>query len=101
MTVNIADLAKEFEVAPGTVYGTLNDLGLEHDGTSFEADADTLDLIKESLAEHIGSKAVVLKPNPTPRDISAALGNPSEQERQWKEGWSASSTAGCYNHGSR
>ena len=74
MTVNIADLAKEFEVAPGTVYGTLNDLGLEHDGTSFEADADTLDLIKESLAEHIGSKAVVLKPNPTPRDISAALG---------------------------
>lgn len=74
MTVNIADLAKEFEVAPGTVYGTLNELGIEHDGASFEADSDALELIKESLADLIGSKTVVLKPNPTPRDISTALG---------------------------
>ena len=76
MTVNIADLAKEFEVAPGTVYGALNDLGIEHDGMAFEADNDSLALIKEALADHIGSKEIVLKTNPTPRDVSNALGVP-------------------------
>jgi translation initiation factor IF-2 len=79
MTVNIADLAKEFEIAPGTVYGALGDLGIEHDGTSFEGDADTLELLKDALAEHIGSKEVVLKPNPTLRDISNALGLPQSE----------------------
>ena len=79
MTVNIADLAKEFEIAPGTVYGALADLGIEHDGTSFEGDTDTLDLLKEALAEHIGSKEVVLKPNPTLRDIANALGLPQAE----------------------
>jgi translation initiation factor IF-2 len=76
MTVNIADLAREFEVAPGTVYGALNDLGIEHDGVSFEGDADVLELLKDALAEHIGSKVVVLKPNPTLRDVANALGVP-------------------------
>jgi len=79
MTVHIADLAKEFEVAPGTVYGALNDLGIEHDGSAFEADGDSLELIRESLAEHIGSKEVVLKTNPTPRDVSSALGIPQAE----------------------
>ncbi len=79
MTVNIPDLAKEFEVAPGTVYGVLNDLGIEHDGSAFEGDADSLELIKESLAEHIGSKEIVLKPHPTPRDVSFALDIPQSQ----------------------
>ena len=79
MTVNIADLAREFEIAPGTVYGALSDLGIEHDGTSFEGDVDTVELLKEALAEHIGSKEVVLKPNPTLRDISNALGVPQAE----------------------
>lgn len=79
MTVNIADLAKEFEIAPGTVYGALADLGIEHDGTSFEGDGDTLELLKEALAEHIGSKEVVLKPNPTLRDVANALGLPQAE----------------------
>ncbi len=79
MTVNIADLAKEFEVAPGTVYGALNDLGIEHDGSSFEGDTDTLELVREALAEHIGSKEVVLKANPTPRDVANALGVPQAE----------------------
>ena len=74
MTVAIADLAKQFEVAPGVVYGVLNDLGLEHDGSNFEADGETQDLIKESLGEHKGSKEVVLQPNRTPRDLALALG---------------------------
>jgi len=79
MTVNIADLAKEFEIAPGTVYGALNDLGIEHDGAAFEGDKDTVDLVKDALADHIGSKEVVLKPNPTIRDVANALGVPQAE----------------------
>src|SRR5471030_794037 len=79
MTVNIADLAKEFEVAPGTVYGALGDLGIEHDGVIFEGDKDTIDILRDALAEHIGSKEVILKPNPTLRDVANALGVPQAE----------------------
>jgi len=79
MTVNIADLAKEFEIAPGTVYGALNDLGIEHDGSSFEGDSDSVELVRDALAEHIGSKEVVLKSNPTLRDVANALGVPQPE----------------------
>jgi len=79
MTVNIADLAKEFEIAPGTVYGALSDLGIEHDGTSFEGDTDAVELVKDALAEHIGSKEVVLRANPTLRDVANALGVPQAE----------------------
>ncbi len=74
MSVAIAEIAKEFEVVPGVVYGVLNDLGLTHDGTTFEADNETIDLIKESLIEHVGSKEITLAPGRTPRDIATAIG---------------------------
>ena len=74
MTVAIGDLAKETGHVPGQIYGVLNDLGLEHDLTSFEAEADELELIKESLKELAKDSPVVLAPNRTPRDIAAALG---------------------------
>lgn len=74
MTISIADLAKEFELAPGTVYGVLSDLGVEHDGSSFEADEDTLDLVRTEASERLGSKDVYLKPGATPRDVATALG---------------------------
>src|SRR4051812_42227997 len=76
MTVSIPELAKEFELKPGHVYAALGDLGLEHDGTSFDADADTLELIRGAMTEQIGSKEIVLKPNPTPRDVATALDVP-------------------------
>jgi len=73
MTIAIADLAKEFNLVPGTLYGVLSDLGVEHDGVSFEADDDTLELIRAECAERKGSKDVYLKPGSTPRDVAAAL----------------------------
>jgi translation initiation factor IF-2 len=79
MTVSIADLAKEYELKPGHVYGVLNDLGVEHDGTNVDVDADTIDLVREALTEQIGSKEIVLKPNPTPRDVAAALDVPQPE----------------------
>jgi len=74
MTHNIADLATDFELKPGVVYGVLNDLGIDHDGVAFEADEDTFELIRESLTEQLGSSEIVLKPNTTPRDLAFALG---------------------------
>jgi translation initiation factor IF-2 len=79
MTVSIADLAKEFELKPGHVYGVLNDLGVEQDGAHFEADKDTLELVREGLTELVGSKEIPLRPNPTPRDIATALDVPQPE----------------------
>jgi translation initiation factor IF-2 len=79
MTHNIADLAKEFDIMPGVVYGILNELGIEHDGTSFESDPDEFELVQASCLEHSGSKEISLRPNPTPRDLAMALGVPQQE----------------------
>lgn len=75
----ISDIAKEFEIRPGQVYTVLNDLGIDHDGTSFEADAETVDLVKSGCLEQLDSKLITLKPNSTPRDIANALGIPQAE----------------------
>lgn len=79
MTVAIADLAKEFGLKPGQVYGVLDELGLEHDSAQFEADGDELELIRESLKETDPNGPISLQPNRTPRDIAAALGVPQPE----------------------
>lgn len=79
MSYTIADIATEFEIRPGQVYTVLNDLGLDHDGASFEGDNDTLEMVKESCLEHMDSKVITLKPNCTPRDIANALGVPQAE----------------------
>ena len=79
MTVNIAGLAKEFGIAPGTVFGVLSELGLEHDGASFEGDGDSLPLIRDALADLKGTKEISLRPNATPRDVAMALGVPQPE----------------------
>ncbi len=72
--MNIADLAKEFELVPGHVYAVLADLGIEHDGVSFDGDEETMELVRAAMTEHIGSKEIALRPNSTPRDVAMALG---------------------------
>jgi len=78
MTIDIAELAKEFGLKSGQVVHTLLDLGVENDHASFEADDETLELIKEALEDIRGSKEIVLPPNRTPRDIAAALDLPHQ-----------------------
>lgn len=78
MTHNIAELAKEFEIRPGTAYGVLNELGIDHDGVAFDADDEETELVRTSLLEHVGSSEITLKPNPTPRDFALALGIPQQ-----------------------
>jgi translation initiation factor IF-2 len=79
MSAVITDLAKEFEVVPGVVFSVLDDLGLEHDGATVEADGDTLELIKVSLLEKVDSKEITLKPGATPRDVASALDVPQSE----------------------
>jgi translation initiation factor IF-2 len=79
MTVSIADLAKEFGLKPGQVYGVLHDLGLEHDQSTFDADAEALELIREELKGADPGGPIVLQPNRTPRDVAAALGIPQPE----------------------
>ena len=79
MTVTIAELASEHNLKPGQVYGVLHDLGLEHDTTGFDADQDTLDLIRESLADLPKDAPLVLQPQVTPRDIATALNMPQPE----------------------
>ena len=73
MTVAISEIAKEHGLKPGHVYAALDDLGVEHDSASFEADTDTLGLIKESLKDVDAKGPISLKPGATPRDVAAAL----------------------------
>lgn len=76
MTLNIAELAKEYKLVPGTAYGVLNELGVPHDGIAFETDDETFELLLESLKERQGSKEVFLRPNATPRDVAIGLDLP-------------------------
>jgi translation initiation factor IF-2 len=76
---NIAEIAKEFEIRPGQVYTVLNDLGVDHDGIGFEADAETIDLVKAGCLEHLESKLITLKSTSSPRDIANALGVPQAE----------------------
>ena len=78
----IAELATEFELKPGQVYGVLNELGIEHDGATFQADEETVELIRESLLEAVDSKTITLKPGATPRDVALALGLPMPEGMQ-------------------
>lgn len=79
MTVSIADLAKEFGLKPGQVFGVLNDIGLAHDHVQFDADADEIELIRETLKDADPNGPLILQPNRTPRDIAGALGVPQPE----------------------
>lgn len=77
--VAIQDLAKEFGLKPGQIYGALHELGLEHDGSHFEAGSDELELVRESILELKSDSPLVLQPGRTPRDMAAALGMPQPE----------------------
>ncbi len=74
MTVAIAEIAEKHKVSPGEIFAVLEELGVDHDGSQFEADADTLELIEAGIEEHRGAKEIVLRPGPTPLDVANALG---------------------------
>lgn len=76
---SIADIAKEFEIRPGQVFTVLNDLGINHDGSTFEADKESTDLVKDGCLEQLDKKIITLKPNSSPRDVAFALDIPQAE----------------------
>ncbi|HWD42058.1 MAG TPA: translation initiation factor IF-2 [Fimbriimonas sp.] len=79
MRHSIADLAAEDGLVPGQISALLDELGIEHDGASFEADDDTILLVQESAQELKGSKEVPLRHGLTPRDVAIALAVPQNE----------------------
>ena len=71
---SIGELAKSLGLVPGQFVAALNDLGVEHDGQSFEGDADSVALVLESAKESAGAKTIAVRPGSTPRDVAFALG---------------------------
>ncbi|MCG9894113.1 MAG: translation initiation factor IF-2 [Fimbriimonadaceae bacterium] len=74
MQISVSEFAKKHKVLPGQVLAVLNELGVEHDGSNFEAEGDELELIQGELASVSGTKTLRLQPGRTPRDIAQALG---------------------------
>lgn len=74
MRVSIAELSKEHGLVPGQVVGVLDDLGVEHDSESLEAESDILDLVRDSIKDLPKDKVIALSPGATPRDVARALG---------------------------
>ncbi len=76
---SIAEIAKEFEIRPGQVMTVLNDLGLSHDGANFEADSETMELVRDAALDQLDKKLITLKPNSSPRDVAFALDVPQAE----------------------
>lgn len=81
MPINVNELAKELGAPPSAVLEVLADLEVAVEGNTFEADGETLEFIKESVAEHAASSAdvIAMPRGRSPRDIAAALGVPDKE----------------------
>lgn len=80
MPIKVNDLAKELGATPSVVLSVLAELEISVDGNTFDADEETLEFIKEAVAEHGGGNAdgVGMPRGRTPRDIAGALGVPDK-----------------------
>lgn len=71
--VEVQKLASEWGALPSQVTHVLGELGVFPVNGVVEIDEDTLDVIKEAVAEVVSEKVVFLPPKATPRDIAIAL----------------------------
>ncbi|MGE0002532.1 MAG: translation initiation factor IF-2 [Fimbriimonadaceae bacterium] len=76
----IDDIAKQHGVASGQVVAVLDELGVAHSGSKFEADDDVFALIVEELKSSAGDKTIVCTPGKTtPRDVANSLDLPQNE----------------------
>lgn len=76
MQVEITKLAEDWGTVPGKVELVLQDLGLPFASGSFEADDDTMEIVRAAVAESKSTKEIRASSGCTPRDIAYALGVP-------------------------
>src|SRR5688572_2694407 len=74
--LEIASLAKELNALPSQVVHVLNELGAFPKDGMVELDADSLEIVKEGVADLVKSKTLPVAPGATPRDLAAALDVP-------------------------
>jgi translation initiation factor IF-2 len=79
MQESILDFAKGVGLVPGQLVAILDELGVSHDGTSIDADAETLGLVREAASEVSNRKELPLKSGVTLRDVANALGVPQNE----------------------
>lgn len=81
MQLLIADFAKKHGAEPSHVLAALDELGVEHTNGSFEADAETAEIIGQATKEHViaGSTITLAPGKSSARDIAAALGKPDKE----------------------
>ncbi len=79
MQFHIAELAKELQAVPGQVLAVLHELDVPVEHGEFEADEDTLELVRESASELAKAKKLPLAPGRTPRDLATAFGVPDKE----------------------
>jgi translation initiation factor IF-2 len=75
-TFEIAALAKELNALPSQVVHVLAELGIFAKEGVVELDADSLELVKEGVAEMVAGKTIVVAPGATPRDLAGTLNVP-------------------------
>jgi translation initiation factor IF-2 len=75
-TFEIAALAKELNALPSQVVHVLAELGIFAKDGVVELDADSLELVKEGVAEMVAGKTIVVAPGATPRDLAGTLNVP-------------------------
>ncbi len=92
--VEIDALANDLKALPSQVSFVLAELGVFSENGSVEIDSDTLELLREAVAEMVQAKQVVLPPGATPRDIAGALnlGHAEVQKALMKSGTLAALT---------
>ncbi|MDQ2986965.1 MAG: translation initiation factor IF-2 [Armatimonadota bacterium] len=75
-SVEIAALAKELNALPSQVTHVLGEFGAFPKDGLVELDADSLELVKEAVAELAATKTITVVPGATPRDLAHALDVP-------------------------
>ncbi len=88
----IQSLADELHALPSQVVHVLGELGIFPKDGVVDLDDDTLELVKDTVAEMVAAKKVVVVPGATPRDLAQALGvaQPDVQKSLMKLGVLAS-----------
>jgi len=90
--VEIQALADETKALPSQVIHVLGELGIFAKDGAVDLDDDTLELVKDGVAEMVAAKKVTVVPGATPRDLAQALGvaQPDVQKSLMKLGVLAS-----------
>jgi translation initiation factor IF-2 len=71
--IEIESLATDLQALPSQVSFVLGELGFFSSNGAVDVDDDSLEIVKDAVAEMVASKELAVAPGATPRDIATAL----------------------------